>query len=93
MTAARRDALPELQDLNAAVIRLVAKCADGGRPSELRALLVLLGALRAHPDLPRAPAVRAGLAEAHAIWVRRLGEIARDEVWQAAGERPAGGLH
>ncbi len=75
MTSGEEAGLPAIQDLNSAVIRLMAKCARGASADEVRTLVGLLRELRAHPDLSRDPAVLAGLAEAHAIWVRLLATI------------------
>jgi hypothetical protein len=46
--------------------------------------LRLLAELRAHPALPRQSAVLAGLAEAHAIWVDRLGQLSAAQAMAAA---------
>lgn len=70
------DDLPEIQVLMAAVIRLMAKCADEYDVAPARTLLRLIKELRAHPDLSRRPAVLAGLAEAHAVWLERMNKIA-----------------
>ena len=60
----------------AAVIRLLAKCAHEYDPASARKLLSLLNELRAHPALSRRSVVLAGLAEAHATWLHRIGLIA-----------------
>jgi len=70
---------PEPQALMAAVIRLTAKCACRPDVMGIRTLLALLAQLRGHPGLSRQPAVLAGLAEAHALWVERLGEVSLAE--------------
>lgn len=66
---------PETHTLMAAVIRLMAQCAASSDEAPIRTLLTLLRQLRDHPDLPRQPAVLAGLATAHAIWVDRLSMV------------------
>ena len=68
---------PETQTLMAAVIRLMAQCAASCDEAHIRTLLTLLRELRAHPALPRQPAVLASLATAHAIWVERLSALAQ----------------
>lgn len=78
--------LPETQTLMAAVIRLLAKCTGSPSVPRLRTLLALLGELRGHPDLSRQPAVLAGLAEAHALMVERLSQVAIAESCQGAAE-------
>lgn len=74
-----RSDLPETQTLMAAVIRLMAKCSDNPSVPRMRTLLSLLGELRGHPGLSRQPAVLAGLAEAHALMVERLSQVAMAE--------------
>ena len=68
--------VPEVPELMAAVIRLMAKCAHEYDAARASTLLKLINELRAHPDLPRRPAVLAGLAEAHSIWLQRVNHIA-----------------
>jgi len=83
---------PDAQTLMAAVIRLMAKCAETPAVAPVRTLLVLLGQLRGHPGLSRQPAVLAGLAEAHALWVGRLGQIASAESCQADSDCADSGI-
>ncbi|MCC6707256.1 MAG: hypothetical protein IT492_06815 [Gammaproteobacteria bacterium] len=80
---------PETATLMAAVIRLMAQCANSSEEAHIRTLLSLLRQLRDHPDLPRQPAVLASLATAHAIWVERLSALS--EAAALAGSRCAGG--
>ncbi len=82
--------LPETQTLMAAVIRLLAKTAERPNVPQLRTLLALLGELRGHPGLLRQPAVLAGLAEAHALMVERLSQVALAEACPAEISSPDG---
>lgn len=75
---------PEVATLMAAVVRLMAQCSACCEPVKIRTLLRLLAELRAHPALPRQSAVLAGLAEAHAIWVDRLGQLSAAQAMAAA---------
>jgi len=68
--------LPEVQVLMAAVIRLMAKCALEEDAAPMGVLLKLINELRMHPDLLRRPAVLAGLAEAHSVWLHRVNTAA-----------------
>lgn len=72
------ETLPDVETLSSAVIRLMARCAEGRNLAEIRTLVALLRELRAHPHLPHEPAVLASLAEAHAIWVRVLSATSED---------------
>lgn len=80
--------LPDAQTLMAAIIRLMAKCVSAPDVARIRTLLALLAQMRGHPQLSREPAVLAGLAEAHATWVDRLGQVAIAGACQGpAGDR------
>jgi len=76
--------LPELQVLMAAVIRLMAKCIESDQTAPAGALLKLIKELRSHPDLSRRPAILAGLAEAHSIWLQRVTTMTEREGLQDA---------
>jgi len=83
--------LPDVETLSSAVIRLMARCAEGRNVGDIRTLVALLRELRAHPDLPHQPAVLASLAEAHAIWVRLL-SVTNEDLASCELEGAASGL-
>jgi hypothetical protein len=86
MGSHRHDDLPDVQVLNAAVIRLMSNCAQRGETDQIRTLVALLRELRDHPDLSRQPAVLASLAEAHWLWVECLARCEQTQAFDT-GER------